>query len=1104
MHRLIDFVNHGVLPFAGRARIIEQIIAFWRGTLNAHEARALLMVGEAGIGKSRILDELDPRLLTDSAIVLRTRLYTDSSTSLVPVLARALRFSDGSPLLREQPEETLPSVLAPLRRLARLRPLLWVIEDVHLLEQEAMHDFMGILEGLADEPVSILAAARPGEFPARAVLSRFLAGEERIGGLEHEDVLAIWGLLFQAEPPEHLIELMLTYTRGNPLAFRTALRNALRAGTIAQDETGGGWNLTVAEERFAGILEEDVRLLSGGMIAHLTDSEKEAAARIAALGETFAGETAARLLGNDSRVLESLLFKGVVARVGPATPLLSGSAGRQGLFAFTHTLIHHLLRADAPVDPDRLLESIIRRDPICTVTPYRLLADHVTDLTVPTEARIEAAEIILRHAPELDASGEWRSADSMVETAGVLLAPEVLPDGDDAKGDREELPEVRLRIMEMRLFLLRRGNHTDRYAELVEAFEKMTREVGGTPARYRLSAYAYGYGQLRRSKDRTGFRAMWEKIEAFLEHHPGLLRTDTYLTLLQVMGRATNVPEDTGMTSVVDRRLRALLADESISDELREKAIREVAPLVLWRFASAEELEERVQLLERLQQVGGESIWVRTRAMAFYDGIGRPDKTLELAEGLVPDLRHRDLRRDLAQVRLFRLYALALQGAPLERIAEDVEDVIGEAPTEIREAIGISLANRFAGIGLMRGRPDWAAEMVNTYGREAALHPQERLALALYRGEWNDVLNDLRDDGHIRDVLGRSSVNRLSGGDAEPDSVINDLTDRFNSPIYIRGHLLDLHLRITAVRLLEEQHGIHIPETVVALAVRRQLEWLAERDLWSTVPPLIGHAGEFLTDADRTEWEKRTKAAPARGGSVAPTERDRRVEISMIGEIAVRASGHARSRVRGSRLRMLLGLLTVNELLPRPLSYREFCRIASGGEEEQERARKMSSMGLLRLRETYGENLLTTIEGESPRLNPAEVRVDLLEMVELLRRAGEEVRNGALVRAHTHVIHALDLFGGDVPFPALYDDFFEAARDDVDHILRETVLSVVRGLLEEGDAMMARLLLGPAVNAIPHDDELADLLERILIDIGEHTEAERLRLRRKDDDSKSA
>lgn len=212
----------------------------------------------------------------------------------------------------------------------------------------------------------------------------------------------------------------------------------------------------------------------------------------------------------------------------------------------------------------------------------------------------------------------------------------------------------------------------------------------------------------------------------------------------------------------------------------------------------------------------------------------------------------------------------------------------------------------------------------------------------------------------------------------------------------------------------------------------------------------------------------------------------------MLGSIEAQTPDGTIMQIRGGRLRLLLGLLVADRMLARPLGHREFCRIA-GGEEDAERARKTMNGAVMRLRETVGEDTIMT-DGETPSLNLELVDVDLLEALRLMREAGDAMRARLLARALSAVREALDIWNGDVPFPTLYQSFFEAAREDFESGLRTTTMTVARALLAEDDPAGAENLLRRATAILPGDAEIAELLIAALERSGRKTDAERLRL----------
>src|SRR5688500_13676975 len=102
MRSLIDFFNHGIFPFTGRSGPLERLIAFWQGTADAPGLRVALVVGEAGVGKSRLVEEYIPRVAATGGAVIHARLYPGAATSIAGLLLEAIRHSTvGRTLLKK-------------------------------------------------------------------------------------------------------------------------------------------------------------------------------------------------------------------------------------------------------------------------------------------------------------------------------------------------------------------------------------------------------------------------------------------------------------------------------------------------------------------------------------------------------------------------------------------------------------------------------------------------------------------------------------------------------------------------------------------------------------------------------------------------------------------------------------------------------------------------------------------------------------------------------------------------------------------------------------------------------------------------------------------
>lgn len=214
----------------------------------------------------------------------------------------------------------------------------------------------------------------------------------------------------------------------------------------------------------------------------------------------------------------------------------------------------------------------------------------------------------------------------------------------------------------------------------------------------------------------------------------------------------------------------------------------------------------------------------------------------------------------------------------------------------------------------------------------------------------------------------------------------------------------------------------------------------------------------------------------------------------MLGQIEIRKPDGETMHLRTGRLRTLLGVLVADCMIEKHLMQREFWEIVAGSDGDTERARKGTNLAVHRLREAIGHDTIITGE-ETARLNLAMVQVDLLEAHGHLREAEEALRGNLLIRTYPALVKTLETVRSEVPFPGLYEDFFEAARQEFEYRLRSAIIEASRRLLYEGEAELAEKILRHGFDALPGDEEVAELLRTSLVEQGKHVEAERVKMR---------
>jgi DNA-binding SARP family transcriptional activator len=1048
MRSLVDFLNHGALPFTGRKEEIAGLVDFWRGTVEAQGLRVALLQGEGGIGKSRLVEELIPRIVQGGGVVVHAKFYPESTASIAPLLARATWLSRGGrKLLAAEPEGTLSSVVTALQRIARLRPTLVVIEDLHLLADELSDDralptreLATLLGSLAGETISLLCAARPLPAGLRGLIEPWLVREIPLGGLEPEDYRSIWSRLFGGTAADEMLLPLQEATLGNPLAIRSALRGAINAGAIARNSAEEGWQLGVPADAFARRLEQSVGILSEGMAVHLSPAEREAACRVAMLGEVIARESAMLLLTDSGRSLDGLVFKGILVPSESAAPPLGLPASTRPLLAFSHTLVHRHFVARTTLGAGDLLRLVASAEaPLYSRLPFQLLPTLSHPVEIESAILRQAIVRCFDVAYAIDRTSDWKRATEIWEVARWLL---------QQYGERfslEDRFELEARSITIRLGLLWRSPLDEEYLRLVDRFLELTGELTEGPAlHYRLRALLYGDRTTWRT-DPAAAAAYRSQITTLVAGAPELRSTWPYIDHLRDVAHAAWAGGDHAALRRMEAQLDDLVGIENLDPELRQSALHGTQRYLINLFDTPEELARRKELLVALEAAGiASEPLVMVQRLSFHESIGEIDRVVELARVALPQIEEQGLQIEIAMTRLAQIVASILLGSDLEEALVAVATLHESVPAPIARRLHSTIVTRVTRALLLCGHESSARQIVERFGNDAAVLPD--------------------------------AVARLLGMREEPIALES------NSPLLRLDDLL-----LGSAALLDGGSA----DDLVPL-----LDWAAERRLPALLSALLDRHRSMLGARDLARWKKRTDELQRQRRAeqmVAESLTDERMRVTMLGVIEIERPGAEPNRLRGARLRSVLGVMVAELLIPEPLEYREFCRIAAG-EDDPESARKILNVTVFRLRESMGAEAIIT-GGETPRLNMEILTIDLVEAYRRIRSAAEAARGGTLVRALPMLREAIAMIGGEVPFPGLYDSFFEALRGDLELELRAAIIDVATGLMREGDAGSAEELLRYGTTTMPGDAALTDLLRTALVALGRRADAERVRMR---------
>ena len=1114
MHKsLVDFLNHGSTPFIGRESELGRLLEFLTDE-NRSGLEALLLIGEAGVGKSRLIESAVRRGEGSQQSLLHIRLRPEGSASLAPLIAEAIQRSPSTRLLFNGDSSSSPfslpvkltEAIGRIRRLSALRRTSLIIEDIHLLEGERLHEFLYLLDSLRDEPIGLLAVARPIDFPARGILDAYLREELTLAGLNREEVGTLWERLFDREIDPDILEALTEITRGNALALRSAMRGGIRVSLPDRHHpsTQGG-ELRIDPRTFREIAIRNVHSLAEGMTAELDASLLEGVYRLARLGEIFTQEAASVIIEKADEMIATLIFKGILAR--SATPAIAVNAP---LFArhstvppltFTHTLLHHDLLRNAEPRMSDLIRVIASGAPLLTYLPYTLLIEDWEERkeetgSIGTELLATAFREACEGSRGTNVGTDWERASLLLRGAELLFDAYRSRSGDRQKIERLEAYLLRAQLeMEFRMF--NPELQESRALRLYELTGKDERDE--EMSRLRLKAIEYRFRTAEEKGNRETARTIAEEGLAFIDACPLLRRSREHLIFLHVIATDANNRNDIGMLSDLERRVGETQTDPDIPDDMKRLIRNRIVPHFFCLYDSAEELAERQKLVREIDReyppirksFEQENLPYYGSKLAFLLHSGALAEVSDLAADVARYARRFALFGSTETALRDKLVAEpALHGFSDELLAEARE--LTELayswkglPETVVEKCRIRVGRALSLGAILTGDLPSIRRAVEEFGlAEEDLNIGERLIFIL----WEERYDDLFRFAQSLPLDLRSLIMICFEPPADHDEILRRYIDQFR--------LLEYHIYATpryynALALVERAAAVgnlRVDEELagsIQRALLHLLHYYAERRLPRCMRPLLERHGGRLAEEDRNGWEETTERIFM---ELERREEDETLTLSLLDGITFRRGKGKEERVRGPRSRMLVGLLVANRMLRHPIDRTEFFRLASGVADDPERARISTNVAVLRLREVLGKEAIHTGEG-LPELNRSLVKVDLLELWKELDQAEEELHRGRLVKVREHLARAVATAAGHIPFPGLYDPLFEGLRDDIESRLRRVLFSTAQRLLESDDYAAAEGLIRPWIERIGEDGEAREFLADVLRRQGREGEA---------------
>jgi DNA-binding SARP family transcriptional activator len=309
-------------PLVGRTSEWARLTALWRAT-EGGRARLVLVTGEPGIGKTRLVEELRSWCAHRGAVTAEARSYpAEGELAYGPVVAwlrseafkahfkrldraRLTELARLLPeLLSEVPGLAPPQPLPESEQRQRLfdalvravfapgSPLLLVADDVHWCDRETLQFLHYLLRAAPKGRLLVATTARREEVGPRHPLNDLVAAlqalerfaEIQLDRLAREETATLAGRLAGRPLEEADADRLYGETEGNPLFVVEALRAGWR-------DTGHDW------------ISPKVQAVIGSRLAQLSEPARDLAGVAATIGREFTSDVLAQASRADEEAL---------------------------------------------------------------------------------------------------------------------------------------------------------------------------------------------------------------------------------------------------------------------------------------------------------------------------------------------------------------------------------------------------------------------------------------------------------------------------------------------------------------------------------------------------------------------------------------------------------------------------------------------------------------------------------------------------------------------------------------------------------------------------------------------------------------------------------
>jgi DNA-binding CsgD family transcriptional regulator len=617
------------LPLVGRAADLSQLRA-GLDRARAGNAGILLLVGEPGVGKSRLMsvaadearrggwtvaagraypleagapyalfaDAFVPLLrdLEPGRLKVLVRGAEAQLAHLFPVLGSGARAPDGLHEVHADRTQLFWTFAELLRGLSARQPLLILLDDLHWADVSSLELLHFVARQLTEESIAIVGTVSDAHKDAHPTFATTVQSLLSLGVLEQhrlrpltreatdELVRQVFGI--DERVSREFSALLYGWTRGNPFFIQETLKTLVESGRLRSHE--GRWlGWEVAELEMPPTVRDAIRLRTG----RLSAPARQVAELVAVMGARSGYDALRRLSGLGEAELVQALEELTGANV-----LVEGGSPREPVYDFAHPMLALTLHSEIGLARQRMMHAGIAET---LEQRYGARALEHADELSRHFSKGHTGDLSPKAVKYLSAAGRGalaRFADR--EAADYLAAALERVDGETeaasaGSGGQDGRPSERYALL---IDLGRAKQRLGHFEDAIQLWQRATGEAldRGDPAGAAQALYRIGLARFRTGRYESALRAFGEALEA-ASTAGGAARLVARIRLargacLETVGRVAEArgemeaalagADDAGDASLRARCHRALLVFHTLvgpPDRAREHGVRAIA-----------------------------------------------------------------------------------------------------------------------------------------------------------------------------------------------------------------------------------------------------------------------------------------------------------------------------------------------------------------------------------------------------------------------------------------------------------------------------------------------------------------------------------------------